>query len=164
MRVTTIALVMSLVVLTGGSPVEALQKKAVGAIRLAGFSAHLFYEPLGKVDPRDLVERKIVRWNTIIGEGEAEAPSNTTLVVVKLAGGPFLTGMKGTLSFKAKNDGKVLRSETVSLSSFFGEDESLAIPFVVTGTGCGRIELTAELKTPKGHQAKTETLVYPCGE
>lgn len=164
MRVSAIALATLLALLTGVQRVDAGGKKNSGKIRLAGFGAHLFYEPLGKVDPRDLMDHKVVLWNTMIGEGEAEAPSNTTLVIVKLSGGPFLTGTRGTVAFRAKSDERVLKTETALLSSFFNDGETLAIPFVVVGTGCGRVELTAELTTPRGRQRQTEALEYPCGE
>src|SRR5262245_52812574 len=68
---------------------------------VAGIQAHLFYESSGKVDERDLVSGGVTLWNTIIGEGEANAPSNTTLVIVELSGPAFLTGTKGSLTLVA---------------------------------------------------------------
>lgn len=57
MKVLTVALVTALALFIGAHRVEAGEKKASARIKLAGFGAHLFCEPLGKVDPRDLLER-----------------------------------------------------------------------------------------------------------
>jgi len=134
------------------------------AFGLAGIHAHLFYEPLGKIDERDLVTDKIGLWNTIIGEGDAEAPSSTTMVTVDVAGPSFPTGTKGTISFVAKSEKRLLRRETVKLEEFFSEGSKLSIPFVVVGTGCGTLKIDVELSMKGSKSRLSKTLEYPCGE
>lgn len=134
------------------------------AFRLAAIHAHLFYEPLNKVDGRDLFAGKVGLWNTIIGEGDAEAPSSTTVITVDVSGPSFTTGTKGVLSLVAKNEKRLLRRETVKLDTFFSEGSQLSIPFVVIGTGCGTLKIDVEL-TAKGKKSQlSKTLEYPCGE
>ncbi len=131
---------------------------------LAGLHAHLFYEPLAQLDERDLVAQEMALWNTIIGEGDAKAPSRTTIVVVDVVGPSFQSGTKGTLTLTARNKMGLLRKETVQLQSFFSEGTKLSIPFVVVGTGCGSVTIDVAL-TARGKSSKLRrTVEYPCGE
>jgi hypothetical protein len=96
-------------------------------IALGGIHAYLYYEPLGKMDERDLVSGRLALRNTITGEGDAEAPSRTTVVVVDVVGPSFSSGTKGTLSMIARDETRLLRSETVKLEQFFSEGPRLCI-------------------------------------
>jgi hypothetical protein len=126
--------------------------------------AHLFYEPLGKMDDRDLISGPFGLWNAMIGAGDAQAPSATTIVVVDITGPAFLTGTKGTLTLLATAGRQTLRRETVRLSEFFSEGSRLSIPFVVIGTGCGILELTATLTVPAHQERLKRTVEFGCGE
>lgn len=162
-RTVALALVCSLV------PAHALggDSKAAGtppALALAGMRACLFYEPLGKTDDRDLMSGSLALWNTIIGEGDAKAPSNTIIVHADVTGPAFLAGTKGTVSLVATSGKRVLRRETIPLATFFSDGSKLSIPFVVSGSGCGLLRLDALLTTPGHQQRLVKTIDFRCGE
>jgi hypothetical protein len=131
---------------------------------LAGLRAYLFYEPLDKMDERDLVAGRFALWNAMIGAGDAAAPSSTTVVLVDVAGPAFVTGTKGTLSVVATVGKRTLRRETVKIDEFFSEGSRLSIPFVVVGTGCGILNITATLAVPGHREQLRKSVEFACGE
>jgi hypothetical protein len=144
---------------SAASPNEAQQGFA-----LAGLRAYLFYEPLGQTDDRDLISTPLALWNTATGGGEAKAPSNTVIVQADVTGPAFSPDTKGSASLVATLGTRVLRRETMPLSTFFSAGSKLSIPFVVAGTGCGVLHLRASLSVP-GHQQRLEKAIdFPCGE
>lgn len=149
--------------LTANTPPASKPSSTPADFRLGGIHMHLFYESLGQSDERDLVADRFVLWNTIIGEGDAKAPSNTTMVVVDVLGPSFPSGTKGTISVTAKNGKRVLRRETVQLGSFFSEGPKLSIPFVVVGTGCGTLSVDVDLAVRGKTDRLARTIEYPCG-
>jgi hypothetical protein len=116
------------------------------------------------MDERDLVSGKVGLWNTIIGEGDAEAPSSTTVVIVDVVGPSFPSGTQGTISMIAKDEKRLLRRETVKLEEFFSEGPKLSIPFVVIGTGCGTLKVEVELTVKDKKDRLVKTVEYSCGE
>lgn len=134
------------------------------AFALSGLRAYLFYEPLGRLDDRDLILGSLALWNTIIGGGEAKAPSNTIIVQADITGPAFSPDTKGTISIVATSRKRVLRRETIPLSTFFSDGSKLSIPFVVPGSGCGLLRLDALLTTPGHQQRLVKTIDFHCGE
>jgi hypothetical protein len=156
-------LVASSHALAGDSP-DGVPAPAPAVFAVTGLRAYLFYEPLGRMDERDLVVGPFALWNAMIGAGDATAPSNTTIVLVDVTGPAFVTGTKGTLSFVATMGKQILRRETVKLNEFFSEGTRLSIPFVVVGTGCGTLKITATLIVPGRRDRLLKTVEFGCGE
>ena len=132
--------------------------------RITGVRVHLFYEASGVLDERDLATGDMVLWNTVIGEGAAVAPSSTSIVYVELEGPSFVAGTAGVLSLTARTAENTLLAQEVDLATFFSQGTTLVIPFVVFGTGCGTLEIDAEL-TGIPTPSRTQTAVdFQCGE
>jgi hypothetical protein len=134
-----------------------------GETRIQGMSAHLYYQETGTIDPRDLISGKLVLWNTIIGAGDARASSVATYVLVELQ----IDRQKPpkTLEFKARAGEKILAEKSMAVGDFFTDTSAVVIPFIVYGTGCQALELTARLAgdaTPRG--SLTRTVNFACGE
>lgn len=84
-------------------------------------SAHLRYED-GTFSSFDVLnDKNIALWNTIIGEGDALKPSNSTKISI--------TGNLDGLAIKIKNGGRLVLDTTVVHSS---KD----IEYIIKNTGC----------------------------
>lgn len=127
-----------------------------------GIRAFLFYEELGRQDARDAADGKVELVNVIIGEGDIEAPSSTTIILVDMEGPTFVAETKGTLTLTATVGKRVLRREKVSLTKFYAKGFRLSVPIVVFGTGCGELHVAAELKTPTGKSVLNRTVPFHC--
>src|SRR3954467_14694995 len=56
--------------------------------KITAIKAMLFYDGSATFSRDVLAKPNFTFWNTIIGEGDAEGPSNSTLVLVEVAGSP----------------------------------------------------------------------------
>src|SRR5438552_2628092 len=56
--------------------------------KISGIKAMLFYDGKGTFSRDVLAKPDFSFWNTIIGEGDAEGPSNSTLVLIEISGNP----------------------------------------------------------------------------
>src|SRR5919202_6847730 len=54
--------------------------------KITGIKAMLFFEQKGTFSDDILSRPNIALWNTVIGEGDAGIPSNSTLVLVEVSG------------------------------------------------------------------------------
>lgn len=137
------------------------QQSAGGSYRIAGIQAKLFYETKGTFS-RDLLSgSKFTLWNTVIGEGDAEAPSNATLVLVEVQAKPGSYDDKRNVSLRATAENEVLVDRTVPLG-VVGKDGKLFAAFWLYDTGCVPVKLTARLTGQK--VAVTRTILFHCGE
>jgi hypothetical protein len=135
---------------------------------VAAIHAHLYYQSTGEINPTDLLDGKVhVLWNTVIGEGEAHKPSRAILVLVDLTG-PTFAGFRGMLAVKATEGEKTLLDQTIPLDTWFNAGQKLVLPFLVYGTGCGKLEISATLQGLPAANVKTATLKksvpFECGE
>ena len=135
---------------------------------VAAIHAHLYYQSTGEINPEDLLDGKAhALWNTIIGGGEARKPSCAILVLVDLTG-PTFVNIGGKLAMKATEGEKTLLDQTLSLGIWFNEGQKLVLPFLVYGTGCGKLEITATLQGLPASKVKTAALKklvpFECGE
>ena len=138
---------------------------APGPYQVKSIRAFLYYPGTGTFDTRDLVAGKVGLFNTVIGEGGAQGPSSTTLVLVDLTGPSFASLRAGNIELLAVAGGKTLLKQKLQLGEFFSEKKQVTVPFVVHETGCSPLKLTATLTSPSGQTAsKTATVDFQCGE
>jgi hypothetical protein len=112
---------------------------------LAAIRVYLYYHSTGEIDSRDLLDGKVYNlWNTIIGAGVAQKPSRAVLLLVDLVG-PTFAKIDGELVIKAIAGETTLLESTLSLRDWY-EDEKLVLPFLIYGTGCEKLEISAKLQ------------------
>jgi hypothetical protein len=182
MKISTglLAFVLLLGVIASGDPNQEGGKYSVAAIH-----AHLYYHATGKINPTDLLDgRNHALWNTIIGEGEAGEPSAAIMVLVDITGPGFLR-CEGRLRLTATalepgsedvdalpglmaHDKKTLLDQTLELGLWFNEGGKVILPFLVCGTGCETVEITATLENMPATKVDTgrlaKTIPFKCGE
>ncbi len=149
------------------------------AYRVASMRVFLFHETTGTIDTTDLVAPRDrgELFNTNIGGGLAhDSPSGAVAVFVQLTGPfhldetghlspPFALDTTRTLQLVAQIDDRTVLQRAVRLRSLFSEEHQVWVPFVVYGTGCGELKLTATLtraRQPEGTLVRAVT--FQCGE
>lgn len=139
----------------------ALPEEGAREVRVVGIQAKLFYQSTGTFSRDVLAEPRFAFWNTIIGEGDAEAPSNATLVLVEVSGSAGSYGDGASVRLRAIADGRTLVNRATKLSGF-GSRNRQHVAFWVYDTGCDKIDLTATIVG----QADTvrATIPFECGE
>jgi hypothetical protein len=135
-------------------------------LRISAIRAFFYYEEQGRFDDRDLLSGELVLRNVIVGEGDAEAPTNTTLVLVDVTGPGFSTETVGVLQAQARAGTRELLKQSVPLRFFFSEKQQISIPFLVHDAACEPLEITASLEVPgKGVTSSLSgTIPFGCGE
>jgi len=125
-------------------------------------STHLYYHDSGVIDEREASGLK--HWNTIIGEGDASGPSSAVVVRVTVSGAQTMT--KGAVELVAQGGKKRLLKQRVSLDDYLVENgKPVVLPFLVYGTGCDDLAVTATLLAGKKTVEKKAVLVpFECGE
>jgi hypothetical protein len=139
-----------------------------GKYSVTAIHAHLYYQSTGEINPTDLLDGKgHSLWNTIIGEGEARKPSAAILVLVDLSG-PTFWRRDGTVRLAATDGQKTLLDQTLLLGIWGNEGGKVVLPFLVCGTGCRKLEITATLEGFPDALVETATLKkivpFKCGE
>lgn len=151
-------------------PILALGQALAGGSEREGFSiesirAYFYYHETSTFGQEDLASGRLVLRNSIIGEGDAEHPSSTTLVMVSLSKCSSCPRADALEFTAVDSDGKKITESAVPLSSYFSQGKQLTIPFLLYGTGCGSIELKAAIVGPDGARSEsTAVLPFVCGE
>jgi len=114
-------------------------------------------------------DSSFVLWNTIIGAGDAEAPSNQTFVRVHIIRkDPHSEYTLRSLEFLASTATGTLVKRKVSFSMLNEFDKSgYYIAFMVCDTGCEELRLNAQIVDPKSgmvESAMSRTIPFECGE
>ena len=135
---------------------------SVSAIR-----AYLYYDDTGEIGTVDITRvADGDLFNTIIGEGLAGRPSNTTLIIVEVYGPSFASKDVGKLFIKATADQDqgegskqtVVLERSVDLNNYFQEHHrKILVPVFLYQTGSIPVTVTATLKG--GNEAKGMTAV-----
>lgn len=132
--------------------------------KIAGIKAMLFYDDTGKFSRDVLAKPNFTFWNTVIGEGNAEGPSNSTLVLIELAGDPTTSAPAvRKIELTATASGKVILKRTSSIGLFSRTGKFYA-PFWLYETGCQPIKLTARVLGQSQPASLTRTIPFACGE
>ena len=133
--------------------------------KIAAIKAMLFYDDKGTFSRDVLAKPDFAFWNTIIGEGDAQGPSNSTLVVVEVAGKPSpnepLPARKVELTAVAS--GKVLLKRTTDIG-LFGDNGKFFAAFWLYGTGCHPVKIIARVIGQTPPTSATKTIPFACGE
>ena len=161
------AMLTSLMVLLGTIVANDVQPGS-GKYSVAAIHAHLYYQSTGEINSTDLLDGEVhALWNTIIGEGEARKPSAAILVLVDLTGPTFLK-CDGRLRLTATDGEKTLLDQTLLLGIWFNTGGKVVLPFLVCGTGCNELEITATLEDLPATMVETPVLKkvvpFECGE
>lgn len=131
---------------------------------IEGVHAFLYFHGTGTFGDKDLTAGHVALWNTIIGEGDAGAPSTAMLVKVEI-GGPSFANQDGKVVVVAKAGRKVLAKATFALSDYFDEHaRSITLPLLVTGVGCDEVVVSASLSGKGKRGTATATVPFACGE
>lgn len=102
--------------------------------------------------------------NVVIGEGMAEHPTSTTLVLVDVAGPAFGRDLKGSVTLVATNDEREIHRSSVPLMYLFTGKDSATVPFLVYGTGCGKLKLFASVESAEQQADRSTIIRFSCGE
>lgn len=132
--------------------------------KITAVKAMLFYNERGTFSRDILADPPFALWNTTIGEGDAESPSRSTLVLVEVTGKPNENEPPPArkVEFTATAGGKVLVKRTYDIS--LGERGKFYAPFWIYEAGCEHIKVTARVLGQTQAPAVSKTLPFECGE
>src|SRR5437764_8477089 len=105
------------------SNLEAFVKSAAPPpFKITAIKAMLFFDEKGTFSDDLFTQPNLALWNTIIGEGSAGSPSNSTLVLVEVSGkyNPDEAAPNRKVDFTATAGGKVLLKRLADIR--IGED------------------------------------------
>jgi hypothetical protein len=132
--------------------------------KITAVRAQLFYETNGKFSPDILAAKDLILWNTIIGEGSAEAPSSATFVTVEITGKNVPVGSLKVEITATGNNKRVIQKRLIGVEIYDDRTKFFA-PFWLYDTGCEPIRISARL-VGKGASpaAVNKTIPFACGE
>lgn len=127
--------------------------------------AFLFYPELGRFGEKDLFAPNTALRNVVIGGGDAEAPSSSTLVLVTIDGPSFSADAEGTLELSSKAAGATPTIQSLPFRWLLTDEQSVTAPFLINGVGCVPLELEARITGLSSNPAsKRATIPFHCGE
>lgn len=157
------SLVCSAIIVSAGPAFAAKPIYSVTAIR-----AYLYYDDTGQIGPVDITRvSEGDLFNTIIGEGLAGRPANTTLLIVEVSGPSFASKDVGKLVVKATVDQDrgqgpvqtIVLERGVDLNGYFQEHQrKILVPVFLYQTGSIPVTVTATLKGGKDAKGMTTVL------
>lgn len=132
--------------------------------KITAIRAQLFYETTGKFSPDILAAKDFALWNTIIGEGSAEAPSSSTFVTVEISGKNVPVGTLKIEITATGNKNKIIQKKLIDVELYDARTKFFA-PLWLYDTGCEKIKISARL-IGKGALSTiaTKTIPFECGE
>ena len=133
--------------------------------KVTAIQAKLFYHDKGTFSRDVLVKPNFAFWNVIIGAGDAEGYSDSTLVLVEVSGKSEEDAAppvrKVELTAVAK--GKVLLKRALPVG-LFSDDHKFYAAFWLYDTGCERVKLTARILGQSQPSSLSKTIPFECGE
>lgn len=137
--------------------------------KIADVQAFLMYEEDGKLS-QNILDGEFALWNTVIGEGDAEGHSSSTLVQVVISTDGKSTKTNPVLQFSAvSEDGKRVNYKK-NIEYFFPTEgvSKTFVPFLLHDTGCQKITMTIKLveksKPTVIYQTMKKEIPFACGE
>ncbi len=133
--------------------------------RITAIKAMLFYDGSATFSRDVLAKPDFAFWNAIIGEGDAEGPSNSTLVLVEISGKPSTNEPPPSrlVEFTAIASRKVLLKRTSDIG-LFGDSGKFYAAFWLYKTGCQPIKISARIVGQTLPSSLTKTIPFACGE
>jgi hypothetical protein len=106
-----------LVLLFASSTFSQTKGRPAPPYKIAAIKALLFYNGKGTFSRDVLAKPDFTLWNTIIGEGDAESPSDATLILVEITGSssPDEPPPSREVELTAVASGKVLLKRTANI-------------------------------------------------
>lgn len=132
--------------------------------KITAIRAQLFYETNGKFSQDILAAKDFALWNTIIGEGSAEAPSSSTFVTVEISGKDVPVGSLKVEIIATGNKNRLIQRKLTGVEIYDNRTKFIA-PFWLYDTGCEPVKISARL-VGKGAPATVvaKTIPFACGE
>lgn len=159
------ALLIMLSALVSSSQAMTIHKSpAAPPFKITAIKAMLFYDGKGTFSDDILTQPDLALWNTIIGEGSAGSPSNSTLVLVEVSGqyDPNKATLNRKVAFTATTARKVVLQRTADI--WIGKDGKYYAAFWLYDTGCEPVKLSARIVGQSQPSAMTKTIPFKCGE
>ena len=160
------ALFIGLLILTANLEVRAVRPvSSAPPYKIAAIKAMLFYDGKGTFSRDVLAKPDFTFWNTIIGEGDAEGPSNSTLVLVEVTGNPSPNepSPPRKVEFTAVASGKILLKRRTDIG-LFGDSGKFYAAFWLYDTGCQPVKVTARIIGQSQPSSMSKTIPFACGE
>jgi len=132
--------------------------------KITAIKAKLFFENTGTFSEDILTQPDLALWNTIIGEGSAGSPSNSTLVLVEVSGqyNPNEAAPNRKVEFTATATKKIALKRLDDIR--IGKDGKYYAAFWLYDTGCESVKLSARIVGQSQPSAMTKTIPFKCGE
>ena len=163
-RLIVFGLIAWLALAANSKAITAYRSAATPPYKITAMKAMLFYNGTGPFS-RDILNPPMTLWNTIIGEGEAGAPSEATLVLVEVSGksSEDVKSPPRKVEFTATLDGKVMVKRATDIG-LFSDGGKFYAPFWLYDTGCGKVKITARILGQTQPSSMTKTIPFECGE
>ena len=141
------------------------QRTSSPPYKITAIKALLFYDGTATFYRDVLAKPDFTLWNTIIGEGDAEGPSNSTLILVEVTGKPSPNepARSRRVAFTAIAAGEVLLKRTTHIG-LFGDGDKFYAAFWLYDTGCGPIKVSARIIGQAQPSSVSRTIPFACGE
>src|SRR6266487_470432 len=164
-QIARLVVVFSLGSLTFPTNLAAAGTPITPPYEITAVKAMLFYNGSATFSPDVLAKPDFRFWNTIIGEGDAEAPSNSTLVLVEVTGHPSPNEAPPSrkVELTATTSRKILLKRTIDIG-LFGNGGKLYAAFWLYETGCQPITLLARIVGQTPSSPVTRKIPFACGE
>ncbi|HET6668961.1 MAG TPA: hypothetical protein VFH15_01905 [Pyrinomonadaceae bacterium] len=157
---------LSLLVLTLDTNASARKRGvATPPYKIIAIQAKLYYHDKGTFSRDVLVNPNFAFWNVIIGGGDAEGLSDSTLVLVEVsrkseeATAPPVRKVELT----AVANGRVLLKRALAVGPF-SDDHKFYAAFWLYDTGCEPVKLTARMLGQSQPSSLTRKIPFECGE
>ena len=164
-QIARLVVVFSLGSLTFPTNLAAAGAPITPPYEITAVKAMLFYDGSATFSPDVLAKPDFRFWNTIIGEGDAKAPSNSTLVLVEVTGHPSPNEAPHSrkVELTATTSRKILLKRTIDIG-LFGNDGKFYAAFWLYDTGCTPVALKARIVGQAEDSAIQKTLNFRCGD
>ena len=159
-------LFIGLLILTANLEVRAVRPiSSAPPYKISAIKAMLFYDGKGTFSRDVLAKPDFTFWNTIIGEGDAEGPSNSTVVLVEVTGkpSPDEPSPSRKVEFTALASRKILLKRTTDIG-LFGDGGKFYAAFWLYDTGCQPVKITARIIGQVQPSSISKTIPFACGE
>lgn len=144
------------------------QKKSAADFRIESIEANLFYRQTGTWS-KNVLDGKFVLLNTVIGEGDAEGPSDTMLIKVKVTGERPAGKASPKVSVRMRELGAGKKKTLLvdkTVEAYLDDSHVNVLPFLIS-FGCNPLEVSAEIAdkhSPGGRKSLKSTIPLACGE
>lgn len=156
-------MVLASLVLLALCRIPATAQEITAPFSITGIQAKLYYDGTATFSRDVLAAPEFSFWNTIIGGGDAEGPSNSTLVMVEVSGtDATMATPTRKVELTAVAGGRVLLRRAIDIGRFANGKYYAA--FWLYDTGCQPVKLTARLLGQSRRSTLVKNIPFKCGE